>query len=971
MSKYITPPRFLATRPNATGTIAGAGAQIPVIYGIDRRQALISSVTDAGDKIIFVCIWSVGEIDGITGFTLNDKPFPVEAGYALRHYLGEPGQGVDAGLKAVRSDYDDTLTMTLAGQPLAIAYSVVEIPSTVEFPVLAATIRGRKVYDPRSNTTAWSDNPALCLADYIQSPTYGQGWPVAGVAEAANACDEMVGGQHRRTVGISVNDGRDVNRERWVESLREYAKCFVVPEGAYRKLVPDRPSASVATVEAVPDTLKIAVDQTQPVTVSRVKWKDTSGLPWRDAWAVAYALGVKSGEVEWVEAQIDLGGIHHGPQALREASERLAAASVASVSVEFLTYDIGLVMQAGDVVTIDEPGASGLFRITSISSNEPGLYRVSAVAYSDSMFSDSTADSAIIPPPVAPRSDSINTPNIGGVTSGGGTYVAGADGTIFNRIRVDLAPPADSPDFARFEVRFRRKGSADPWQTGEVTGTTAYLYPVQDGVQYEFDTRAVGRMGAVSDWVASTHTVEKKNVPPPAPTGLDVSVAASGTRTVSFSYTNPPADLAGFRIQYDSGDGYVDLLDGLTSRQSIETEKMPAGDVTIRVHAQDNSKNTSGWVYKTSNIEQGADGKWYDVDARIAAESSRNDTQDGSIEYHGNVQIPDARNRADGAQNSANNIQFSVIPPIDTRATDAQNTGNDLRFNVIPPIDSRSSDAQNTGNDLRFNVIPPIDSTATAARNDGNDLRYSVIPPISSAATDGRNTAINLRDTVIPPISSTANDGQNRATDAQNRLPPVESGVDFSNWKIPVIEEAAGNAQDSANNAQGTANTANGTANRVDNDVNGNGGLRFVSGDAKATADSALSRANQAYAEAQAGGIDGSRLIPNTITYDRLNILNLGSISANIGTVTAGLLRSSSGAAYVDLDGSSGHFMVAGGDKVVIDHSGVVYAKDIYIWGTWRKRASAGVEPAPFVGYKKIDDVLGDVMDWINSVSQS
>ena len=41
------------------------------------------------------------------------------------------------------------------------------------FPRVSAIIKGKKVYDPRTGNTAWSDNPALCVRDYISDTTYG------------------------------------------------------------------------------------------------------------------------------------------------------------------------------------------------------------------------------------------------------------------------------------------------------------------------------------------------------------------------------------------------------------------------------------------------------------------------------------------------------------------------------------------------------------------------------------------------------------------------------------------------------------------------------------------------------------------------------------------------------------------------------------------------------------------------------
>lgn len=61
-------------------------------------------------------------------------------------------------------------------------------------PVITAKIRGKKVFDPRTSTTAYSNNAALCIRDYLTS---AYGLNDAQVDDtvfqaAANACDENV-----------------------------------------------------------------------------------------------------------------------------------------------------------------------------------------------------------------------------------------------------------------------------------------------------------------------------------------------------------------------------------------------------------------------------------------------------------------------------------------------------------------------------------------------------------------------------------------------------------------------------------------------------------------------------------------------------------------------------------------------------------------------------------------------------------
>lgn len=72
-------------------------------------------------------------------------------------------------------------------------------------PSIEVLISGKKVLDPRTNTTAWSSNPALCIYDYLRSPFCGvsvNDIPSQYVVDAADICDQLI------TVGSITNGAR-------------------------------------------------------------------------------------------------------------------------------------------------------------------------------------------------------------------------------------------------------------------------------------------------------------------------------------------------------------------------------------------------------------------------------------------------------------------------------------------------------------------------------------------------------------------------------------------------------------------------------------------------------------------------------------------------------------------------------------------------------------------------------------------
>lgn len=75
-------------------------------------------------------------------------------------------------------------------------------------PDIWVVVKGKKVFDPRDSSTVWSDNAALCVADYLASARHGLGVAYGSeidntvLSASASVCDELValaaGGTEKR-----------------------------------------------------------------------------------------------------------------------------------------------------------------------------------------------------------------------------------------------------------------------------------------------------------------------------------------------------------------------------------------------------------------------------------------------------------------------------------------------------------------------------------------------------------------------------------------------------------------------------------------------------------------------------------------------------------------------------------------------------------------------------------------------------
>lgn len=132
-----------------------------------------------------------------------------------------------------------------------------------QLPKVTCVVKGRKVYDPRTGTTAWSQNPILCLRDFLLHARFGTGrWisdgklddGVGGTWRAAmDACDATVlpvtgGAAEARYQLDYVGDVKAPAKQHWAQML---AGCGMHLFAAQRKvrIAMDAASASVRTFE--------------------------------------------------------------------------------------------------------------------------------------------------------------------------------------------------------------------------------------------------------------------------------------------------------------------------------------------------------------------------------------------------------------------------------------------------------------------------------------------------------------------------------------------------------------------------------------------------------------------------------------------------------------------------------------------------------------------------------------------------
>lgn len=229
----LTPkPNLGGSRGYSIAGESGSAVDHQIIYGRTRVGGVRVYDSSTGTKNEFlhrIMAFAGHEIQSYDEIYLNDEVVTLDGtgnvtsparynGFVrIKRYFGTTAQTADADLitdtaglavDAGRWTSDHRL-QNIAYLYVRFKYSASVFPNGV--PAVSATIKGKKVYDTRTATTAWSDNPALCLRDYLTS---GYGLNQASskvddtlVSTAASVCDEVVDGEKRFTCNGSFVTG--------------------------------------------------------------------------------------------------------------------------------------------------------------------------------------------------------------------------------------------------------------------------------------------------------------------------------------------------------------------------------------------------------------------------------------------------------------------------------------------------------------------------------------------------------------------------------------------------------------------------------------------------------------------------------------------------------------------------------------------------------------------------------------------
>lgn len=507
--------------------------------------------------------WGIEEVP-VTDFTLGNqrtltvRGMPLEAEQILvtyeavrshayvrvkRHYGGTE-QGADADLVAEVPEW------TWDHRLIGVTYIYVRLEYDADIfpnglPNIKALVRGKKLYDPRTGVTAWSNNWALCVYDYLRDER-GFGCSdadidVGSIINAANVSDEWVdlgGGlwqQRYRCDGVVMSDKSP--RDNLAEMASASAGPIVISGGVFRVF---------AGAYDVPTVTLTESDLRGPVKVSpRTSRKDlfnvvkgtfinpANGWQPSDFPAVSNPT-YASDDGEVIVRDIELPFTVNSVMAQRLGKiilERSRQGIVVNFPAKLTAFQ--LTAYSTVHVSLAKFGwVNKVFRVMNWKMSDDGgidlvLNEEAAGVYNWNYGDATTTD----PAPDTNLPSPFNVENMGQLTldSGEAQLVLSQSGVVTSRILVQWPTVGDALlQTGSAELQYKRAADTDwialpavPADTGSV-----YISPVEDGVPYQVRGRFISALGVRSpQWTYSpVHVVTGKLAPPSNLTGLSLTV---------------------------------------------------------------------------------------------------------------------------------------------------------------------------------------------------------------------------------------------------------------------------------------------------------------------------------------------------------------------------------------------------------------------------------------------------------------
>jgi hypothetical protein len=588
------------------------------VYGQTRKGGAITyyETTGTDNKFLHQIIVLAGhELEEIGDIYLNDEVVtldgsgfvttaPFNSKIRIKKHLGSDSQTTDADLLAESNQ----ITSAFRGRGIAYLYVRYEYDQDAfpnGLPLVTATVKGKKVYDPRTATTAYSNNAALCVRDFITS-AYGLSDDQIDdtvFSAAANICDENVslstGGTEKKYT-INGITRADINYGDVLgDMMTACAGSLFWGAGKWKLTVGDYTAPTkTLTLDDLrgPISLATRVNLRDQFNIVKGTFNDAS-----QRWIVTDYPEVKGStfvtEDGGQETALDL----RLPYTTSSATAQRLAKLTLYRGREQMTFtaDFGLNafdVEVGEIIALTNPRYGWIekeFEVVgwSFGAGEAGALTVSLTLRetSEAAFDWNAEETALI-------QNNTNLPSPFTAASVGlsvGTELRVANQQVVGALLIDVT--SASPFVDRFEVQFKRSSETQWIMAGQAAGNRFEAIGVSDGL-YDVRARAVSNLGVrgpfttITNFYASLFEAVPEDV-----TNFSANVVGN---TLHLSWTPVgDLDLSHYKIRYSNATSsavYSDAIDLVPKiARPANTATVPARTGTYFIKAVDKLGNLS------------------------------------------------------------------------------------------------------------------------------------------------------------------------------------------------------------------------------------------------------------------------------------------------------------------------------------------------------------------------------------------
>jgi len=482
-----------------------------------------------------------------------------------------------------------------------------------------------QIYDPRDDSTGWSDNAALIIAHCLTNTHYGIGFgwdkiDLDNLSWAANICDQTVetnvGGstEKRYTINGAFEVSRGYDHQKVINDFRAAIAGSVSWDGQQIKINPGTWLDSVMDLseDDLRSPLSITLKPSKSEIYNAIKGQHLSfqsNYQLTDFPVVTNSFyEEQDGERIFYELELPYTTSHYAAQRISKiALEQRRQWISFSASFSMRAYPL----EVNDVVTftserlgweekefkialkVDKPQQDGSFLV------ELTLIETASEIYDWNYGEQTEVD-------IAPNTNLPNPANLpiaANLTLESGTEVLDirSDGTVFARIKVSWDETTDPFVLTGgvWEIQYKKSSSSSWLSSHPADGTHshAFILDVQDGVLYDVRVRAVTLFKG--QWVTEYgHFVVGKTENPSTPTNFEIQILETGIFLSWDAVTD--LDIAGYEIRTGSWGSGTRIFRAAAT--SFLWQAQSSGNYTFVLRAFDTSGNYSNEIVETLDV---------------------------------------------------------------------------------------------------------------------------------------------------------------------------------------------------------------------------------------------------------------------------------------------------------------------------------------------------------------------------------